>query len=230
MQTNKESNLFHLELVAQNLGDLLPQVTFVGGSITLLLVDEAAHFGVRKTDDVDVVIDVATLSEYHKFSSRLRKRGFKEDQDGPNCRWKLINDFGQIKLDVVPVNKNILGFSNPWYKDAIDKADIVQLNNGNVLRVISPDYFIATKFEAFQDRGAGNYFNHDLEDIFFIMENRNDLMLLLESCEDNLKAFLSMKFKSLMNDDFYNVLPGLLNNPDSSVMIRRYIEVISSWY
>ena len=37
---NKDSNLMQLEMVASALGDLLPHVTFVGGSTTVLLVDE----------------------------------------------------------------------------------------------------------------------------------------------------------------------------------------------
>ena len=79
MLSNKESNLANLEIVAIALGDLLPQVTFVGGATTMLLVEEQAHFGVRKTDDVDVVVNIATLTEYHRFGSQLRKKGFKED-------------------------------------------------------------------------------------------------------------------------------------------------------
>lgn len=59
---NMDVNLIQLEAIASALGDLLPQVTFVGGSTTVLLVDESAHFGIRKTDDVDVIIDVATFS------------------------------------------------------------------------------------------------------------------------------------------------------------------------
>ncbi|MEW8090667.1 MAG: hypothetical protein AB2784_13675, partial [Candidatus Thiodiazotropha endolucinida] len=65
---SKEANLFQLITVAQALGDLLPHVTFVGGSTTLLLVDESAHFGIRKTDDIDVIVDVTTLVEYQRFS------------------------------------------------------------------------------------------------------------------------------------------------------------------
>ena len=57
---NKDVNLMQLEAVASALADLLPKVTFVGGCTTVLLVDEAAHFGVRKTDDVDVIVDIAT--------------------------------------------------------------------------------------------------------------------------------------------------------------------------
>ena len=53
----RDTNLIQLEVVALALGELLPQVTFVGGSTTVLLVDKAAHFGIRRTDDVDVIID-----------------------------------------------------------------------------------------------------------------------------------------------------------------------------
>jgi hypothetical protein len=83
---NKEVNLTQLVTVAHALDDLLPNVTFVGGSTTFLLVDESAHFGIRQTDDIDVIVDVATLIEYQKFSKRLRKLGFREDTDGPICR------------------------------------------------------------------------------------------------------------------------------------------------
>ena len=59
---NKNFNLLQLEAVASALGDLLPNVTFVGGSTTVLLVEEAAHFGIRKTEDVDVIIGVIVKS------------------------------------------------------------------------------------------------------------------------------------------------------------------------
>ncbi len=101
-----------LEAIASALGDLLPRVVFVGGSTTVLLVDEAAHHGIRKTDDVDVIVDVATLIEYHAFSEQLRERGFREDTQGPICRWILVSGPGRIKLDVMPIDEKILGFSN----------------------------------------------------------------------------------------------------------------------
>lgn len=229
MNTNKESNLFHLEMVVHGLGDLLPQVTFVGGCTTLLLVDKAAHFGVRKTDDVDVVVDIATLTEYHRFGRQLKKSGFKEDVDGPNCRWILKNNLGQVKLDVVPVNKNILGFSNRWYPDAIRGANRIKLASGKEIQVISAAYFIATKFEAFADRGKGNYFSHDLEDIVFVMENRRDFILELSNCSAELKTYFSEQARLLLNDEFLNVLPGLLNNPDSSKIIENNLKIMRGW-
>jgi len=226
---NDDLNLIQLEAIAGALDDLLPSVTFVGGSTTVLLVDEAARHGVRHTQDVDVIIDVATLAAYHDFSQKLRNLGFKEDTEGPVCRWLIKTDFGLVKLDVMPIDEAIIGFSNHWYKAAIEHAIKVKLPSSIEIQVVSPTYFIATKFEAFAGRGKGDYFSHDLEDIIFVMENRNRLIFELMDCTDDLKQYFSNEAAKLLNDDFLNVLPGLLNNPDSVNMIINNLKIMQSW-
>ncbi len=226
---NVDINLIQLEAVAGALDDLLPQVTFVGGCTTVLLVDEAAHYGVRKTDDVDVIIDVATLVEYYKFSERLRELGFREDTDGPVCRWLFKTGTGMIKLDVMPIDEKILGFSNQWYKEAIGQAMEVALPNRTVIRVVSPAYFLATKFEAFAGRGQGDFFSHDLEDIVFVLENRKEIIKDLMDCPDELKQYFSRQADVLLRDEFLNVLPGLLNYPDSATAIENSLKIMKSW-
>lgn len=226
---SKDINLMQLEAVATALEDLLPQVTFVGGSTTVLLVDEAAHFGVRKTDDIDVIVDVATLVEYHQFAQKLRDLGFQEDTEGPICRWLIKTKVGMMKLDVMPIDEKILGFSNRWYKQAIKESSEVTLPSGIAIRVVSPAYFIATKFEAFAGRGKGDYFNHDLEDIVFVLENRERLIIELMDSSDELKQYFSQQAVMLLNDEFLNVLPGLLNNPDSAKAIENSLNIMKSW-
>lgn len=225
----KDENLIQLEAVASALGDLLPKVTFVGGGATILLVDEAAHFGVRKTDDVDVIVDIATLIEYHKFGEELRAHGFREDTDGPICRWIIDTEAGKVKLDVMPTDEKILGFSNRWYKDANKKSIEISLPSGTVIRVVSPAYFIATKFEAFAGRGNGDYFSHDLEDIILVMENRERLIFDLMDSADELKQYFSEQASALLNDNFLNVLPGLLNNPESADDIENALKIMKTW-
>lgn len=226
---NKEVNIMQLEAIASSLGELLPSVTFVGGSTTVLFVDEAAHHGIRKTDDVDVIVDVTTLAQYYTFSQKLRELGFREDTDGPVCRWLIDTNIGRVKLDVMPIDENILGFSNRWYKAAIDKASEVALPSGIKIRVVSPAYFLATKFEAYAGRGEGDFFSHDLEDIVFVLENRKRLIIELMDCTSDLKEFFSEQAKTLLNDDFLNVLPGLLNNPVSASAIENNLKLMSSW-
>ena len=224
-----ELNLLQLEKVALALGKLLPRVTFVGGCTTVLLVDEAAYFGVRETDDVDVIVDVVSHVEYHKFGKALRKLGFREDIDGPICRWLLDSDIGTLKLDVMPIKDEILGFSNHWYGAAIKESLAISLPNGMVIQVISPSYFIATKFEAFAGRGKGNFFSHDLEDIIFVMENRQGLILELMDCSKELKDYFAIQATLLLNEEFLNVLPGLLNNSDSASAVENSLNIMKSW-
>jgi hypothetical protein len=224
-----ELNLLQLEKVASALGELLPRVTFVGGCTTALLVDQAAYFGVRETDDVDVIVDVVSHVEYHKFSKALRKLGFREDIDSPICRWLLDSDTVTLKLDVMPIDGEILGFSNHWYGAAIKESLAILLPSGTVIQVVSPAYFIATKFEAFAGRGNGDFFSHDLEDIIFVMENRQGLILELMDCSKGLKSYFASQATLLLNDEFLNVLPGLLNNTDSASAVENSLNIMKSW-
>jgi hypothetical protein len=55
--------------------------------------------------------------EFEVFSERLRGLGFQEDsrEGAPLCRWQHSG----LVLDVMPLDANILGFSNRWYGDAL---------------------------------------------------------------------------------------------------------------
>jgi hypothetical protein len=159
----------------------------------------------------------------------LREHGFREDVEGPTCRWLFDAKNGRAKLDVMPIDEKILGFSNRWYREAIKTAFEVTLPSGNIIRVVSPAYFLATKFEAFAGRGKGDYFSHDLEDIVFVLENRERFIFELMDCADQLKQYFSQQAALLLNDNFLNVLPGLLNNPESAKAIENSFNIMKSW-
>ena len=63
--------------------------------------------------DVDVIVEVATLAQYHLLSDQLRQLGFIEDASAgaPICRWKADD----VILDVMPTDPKILGFGNQWF-------------------------------------------------------------------------------------------------------------------
>ena len=108
-------NLELLTKAARLLQPLLQGLVFVGGCTTALLITDDAAAEVRPTYDVDAIVDISSYAEYVDFSDRLRKLGFKEDtsEDAPICRWIC----GDLKLDVMPMDEKILGFSNCWYAD-----------------------------------------------------------------------------------------------------------------
>jgi hypothetical protein len=90
-------NLELLELAAERLRRLLPEIVFVGGCATGLLIDDPAAAPVRGTYDVDIIAEIGSYAEYTVFSDRLRVLGFKEDsrEGAPLCRWN------QLELDLI---------------------------------------------------------------------------------------------------------------------------------
>lgn len=116
---------------ADILGPLLSEVVFVGGATIHLWLSDPAAPPARATDDVDVICDVTTRSDYYRLGSRLRERGLREAVDEPViCRWRH-RELGLV-IDVMPVSEAILGFSNPWYETAIATAVEYRLTAGKV--------------------------------------------------------------------------------------------------
>ena len=84
----RNPNLELLEAAVNRLGPLVNELVFLGGCATGLQLSDPAAPPLRVTKDVDVVVEVATLSRYHKFTRKLRKQGFIEDTSSgaPLCR------------------------------------------------------------------------------------------------------------------------------------------------
>jgi hypothetical protein len=98
------------------------------------------------------------------------------------------------------------------------------------IKVVNSIYFLATKFEAFNDRGKGDYAaSHDLEDIVFVLENRTNIILELMDAPEELKSYFSEQAKNLLNDKFLNVLPGLLGLKASLGTVTHTLRIMAAW-
>ncbi len=129
---------------------------------------------VARTQDVDLLCEVAALSEYHRIETRLRGRGFAQDtrEGAPVCRWRL----GDLAIDMMPTPEAVPGFSNLWYPLASRFPEALALPSGRAVRMIRAPVFIATKLEAFHGRGGGDYLaSHDLEDLVAVIDERGEL-------------------------------------------------------
>lgn len=223
-RSSAQRNLESLILIASRLDELCGDMTFVGGSITGLLITDKAAPDVRFTVDVDCIINVVTKHEYHSLSEKLRNKGFKEMSFGnhPICRW----DCDGILIDVMPTDQSVLGFSNRWYKDAQNNAINKNLNDFKTIKVISAPYFLATKLEAFKDRGKQDYLlSHDLEDIIAVIDGRPEIVDDVSNSEHNLKEYLSTEFNILINNPkFMQALPGHLNYSSESEERKKIVE------
>lgn len=213
-----DPNIELLTQAAAALGDeLRAQFVFVGGCATALLITDPAASSVRATEDVDAIVAISALPDYHRLGNSLAAKGFKQkvEEADPPYRWNRAG----VKLDVMPIDPRILGFTNRWYEPAMNNA--VPKDIGGVsIRLITAPYFIATKLEAFLDRGKGDYFlSHDLEDVLSVIDGRADVVEELKVAESELRRFVGKTFAELLDDDdFLNALPGLVM--DGSPAIR----------
>jgi hypothetical protein len=132
-------NLELLTDAAELLRPLLGNLVFVGGCATALLITDQAAAEVRPTCDVDAIAEIFSYADYVAFSERLRNLGFSEDtgEGAPLCRWLKAT----TTLDVMPLDERILGFSNRWYKAALEFSEQRTLKPGLSIRVVTAPYF-----------------------------------------------------------------------------------------
>jgi hypothetical protein len=206
-----DPNVAQLEVVAEYLGDALrDELVFVGGAVAGLLITDPAMPAIRPTGDVDLICEAAVLADYHRVEMALRVRGFVQDMrpQAPICRWRV----GAMVVDVMPTLEKILGFSNPWYPLAIETAAAVVLPSGRTIRLIAAPVFLATKLEAFDGRGKGDYlFSHDLGDLLAVIDGRDSLLAECRSSAAELRAYLGERFQRLLAlAAFIDALPGHL--------------------
>lgn len=234
MQHNRRlraiSNLALLQRAARKLGNLNDDVVYLGGSVIALYINDSLALDVRTTLDVDCIVDLVSLIEYHKFETQLVEIGFEKSlEDDVICRF--YNE--DVILDVIPTERKILGFGNSWYKKAAQHAIIHQIAGDLVISSISAPYFLATKFEAFKTRGNKDLWaSHDYEDIISVLAGRVNLVEEIAVSDPELKESLQSDFIRLLeNDQFEPTLPGHVNDGPATmynvqVVINRIRQII----
>lgn len=193
-----------LEAAAAVLGPILDEVVFVGGATIHLWLTEPGMPPARATDDVDVVCEVATRVEYHRFGSRLRERGLSEAIDEPViCRWKSTDP--QLVLDVMPTDSAILGFSNPWYEEAISTAAIIALDSGAEIRAATPASLVAMKLCAWKGRGRGDLLRSlDIHDVLTLIDGRSELLAEVQAAQSHLRAYIQDELVQLRAEPYFD--------------------------
>jgi len=167
---------------------------FVGGCVTGILITDMARPPVRATQDVDLIAEIASKAEYYEIAAELKRLGFQEDLGEVICRWRFGN----------------LNFTNRWYADAAEASIIAELPDKTQIRLITAPYFIATKLEAFYDRGKGDFMSHDMEDIVNVIDGRKEIIQdIAEISESEVTGYLRAEVEDLISDSqFLKSLPS----------------------
>lgn len=193
-----DPNIAVLELVVHELDALAQEFTFIGGAtVGLYLNDPTAFSTVRPTQDIDCIVEVASLPKYHDVTARLKMQGFEVDTTSDiNCRYRK----GNLILDVMP-SENLLGFKNIWYKDGLKNAAVVELPSAKRIRIFTVPYFIGSKLEAFHGRGNDDYMGSpDIEDIVTVIDGNLEFVDAVKDADTPIREYLTEHAKSLLAD------------------------------
>lgn len=224
---NNDPNLPDLRRIAEALGDLREEVVFVGGAVAGLLVTDPLADSVRATRDVDAVVNANRVA-FYRIEEQVAAFGFVRDASSDViCRW--VHKESGILFDLMPVQPDVLGFSNRWYAYAVETATPVDLGNGITIRLVSAAAFVATKLEAFASRGAWDFMSsHDLEDVLNIVDGRAELAEEIAAAPAELRESVAAVFaKLLANHDFVNAMPGLIAEPERVEIVLMRLRNLS---
>jgi predicted nucleotidyltransferase len=203
--------------VARRLGSLSDQVVFLGGSSVPLLVTDTGAAPARTTNDVDVVIEVATLAAYSTtLRDDLLARGFAEDDsaDAPRCRWIVEG----LKVDIMPADGSVLGMPSRWFRTALAGRQLLTLPDGVAIWVVSAPDFLATKLEAFGDRGGSDYrASQDLEDVIAVLDGRASIEAEFARANVAVRDYIVAEMRRLLKvQAFIDAVPGYLPGDPAS--------------
>lgn len=200
------TNILMLQTVANGLGELRDEMVFVGGAVAELYADNPAASEIRPTIDVDCVIEISSRLQFARMEENLRDRGFTNDtsEGAPICRW-IYKD---IKVDVMPTDSSVLGFSNRWYEEGIEIKISKLLPDGTEVFVFPPEYYLASKFEAHKGRGGNDLRqSHDFEDIIYILDNCPDILENISGSNPSVKKYLKDECQNLLENQ--NITEGV---------------------
>lgn len=212
--------LYMLETVAEAIGDdLRDRLVFVGGCTTALFItDPITLEDVRLTNDVDLIVDLAGYGEWVVLQEQLISKGFSvSSQDDVLCRMRL----GELIVDFMPDDENILGFSNRWYAQGIETALSHQLTDKLEIKHLTAPLFVATKLEAYRGRGGDDPLgSHDLEDVLIVVDGREELLAEVRGADEDVLNFIASELRAFKNHpDYYNFLEGNIRGPAGRVDI-----------
>jgi predicted transcriptional regulator len=195
--------------IAKALGELNRKVVFVGGAMVSLYIDDPSAEDIRPTKDIDLTFQITTTHELEELRQSLAEKGFHEQSDSSViCRFV----FEDLLVDVMSTQSIGWAPSNRWFEPGFNSAITILLED-TAVQILPLPYFLASKLDAFFDRGVKDlYASHDLEDIVYLFNYGTTIVNQILNTEgDDIKNYLVESIRKIIQDErIINALPGHL--------------------
>lgn len=184
--------------VAKALGELNDEVVFVGGAMVSMYINDLAAEDIRPTKDLDLTFQITTAGKLEQLRERLIKKGFSQTHnDNVICRFH----FDDLIIDVMSTQAVGWAPSNRWFMPGFTQAYPLDLDEITI-RLMPLPYFLASKMEAFFDRGVNDlYASHDLEDILYLFNYTTDLAEQVILADSQVVNYLKACVQRIMSDE-----------------------------
>lgn len=227
---NKIINLAVVAQVAQGLKELRDKMVFIGGAVISLYTDDPAAEEIRPTADIDMTINLANYAEWAKMQERLSELEFFPDPFGQSiCSYKFQN----IAIDIMPAEDSSIGISNTWYKPGFKYLQTIQLGDEIKINILPSPYFLATKLEAFKERGHNDFYgSHDFEDIIYLLDNRTTIVEEIMAADNDVKEYIKTELKTIKSHPQANEILAMHIHPlireERFNMLMEKIKIITN--
>ena len=226
---NKVINLALVAEVAEGLKELREKMVFIGGAVISLYTDDPAADEIRPTTDIDMTINLANYYEWTQMLERLSELNFHPDPQGQSiCSYQ----YRKIAIDIMPADDSSIGISNQWYKPGFHSLQTITLAEGICINILASPYFLATKLEAFNDRGNNDFYgSHDYEDIIYLLDNRTTIVEEILSADEPVKEYIKQQLTKIKNHPQANEILAMHIHPlvreDRFLLLLEKIEKIT---
>lgn len=192
---NRTINIAVVAEVAEALQDIKQDMVFVGGAVVSLYTDDPAADEIRPTQDIDMTLNIVNLSHWEKVQTQLGTLGFHPDPFGHAiCSYK----YKDIPVDIMATEDGPLGPANRWYKIGFENLWSTKAKDQDI-KILSAPCYLATKFEAFNDRGSDYRISHDIEDIIYVLDNRIGIVEEIENDDTRIANFIKEQLQKIVN-------------------------------
>jgi len=200
MNRAQTMNLRVVEIVAKALEEINDEVIYVGGAIIGLYATEDGADQPRPTTDIDITVQISTYSQMDELRERLANKKIYPAPEETNMYRYTYED---VFIDVIPIDDTPLGPTNRWFKPGFEQAYPVTIGNKEI-RLLPVSLFLATKWEAYMNRGDDPRTSHDFEDIIYVFDNNLNLLEDVSRAEKDVQDFLKEMSKEILSDSSVN--------------------------
>ena len=190
---NRIINIAVVAEVAKALKEVKEVMVFVGGAVVSLYTNDSAADEIRPTQDVDLTLNIISLSHWQQVQEQLGALGFHPDPFGHTiCSYK----YKDIPVDIMTTEDSPLGPTNRWYKIGFENLWTVKAKDQEI-KILSAPCYLATKFEAFNNRGSDYRTSHDIEDVIYVLDNRTTIVEEIAQDDTRVANFIQEQLRQI---------------------------------